>query len=199
MDTTAQRIQEEIKNILLGLGSVKSQAEEAYAKYWGTNANVEIGAVANGTDAVTVSSKLTKSEFLAGITMSEQIKNLFGNAAVTQSAYAATVRQLIHGDTAASAALSGEVESIGDALLSLSSSLNAISARATAVLDDYFKTELSAAVGAISDSRIVFGASVTKALLVSGIILIQQIAKFLGNEAVTTGDYAATLAQWRNV
>lgn len=197
MNLTLQ-LEQEIKAFMTQAKTVWLEAEDIYKVYFSAGPSTEIAGLANG-DPVTVSTKLTKLELVNGITLCEELKDFFTNAAVTQADYVATIQNILFGNNQASSVISVAVEALGTRLYSLCGTALALFKKAKALLDLYTDAEISAAVGAISSSTVVFGATATKSVYTSGVIVVEQFKKMLNNEAVTTGDYSAILALWEQI
>lgn len=195
MNNSTMTLQTRIKVITSGLMFVHALGLESYERYWGTSANTDIASLADG-DAVTVASALTKAEFVSGISMAEAVKNFFGNVAVSNAAYMQTARKMTLGDNAAASVLSQEVESIGTMLMDLGTNMIELRKQSREALDLYTSSEISAAVAGMSNQTVVFGASVTKSLLVSGLVLLEQYVKLCEGTTPTQGDYESTLSAW---
>ena len=198
MKNMTLELEAELKAFTQTMKSIWIESEDLYKLYWSGGPSSEISGLGND-DPVTVGSKLSKAELVAGLTVAEQLKNFFGNASVSQSDYWANLENILHGNSSAVAPISAAVESMGSRLLNLSGTLLTSFNKAKALLDIYNDSQISLAVGAISDSTIVFGANSTKALFVSGITLVEQFKKMINNEAVATADYASTLAKWEQI
>lgn len=196
MNTIPTIIETAIAQMAASLKLISNEASDIEKAYFATGANALIGALATDGTAATVSTKLTKGEVVNAISLCQQVKNFFGNSDVTQDDYLVTIQNLLNGTNAANSALSQDVESIGERLKQLGADLLIHFKTAKNILKMYSASELSAAVGAISNQTIVFGGSVTKSKLVSGITLVEQLKKMINNEAVTTGDYEATIVLW---
>ncbi len=198
--SVTQVLQQSLVNLSNTLSGIYPEAVAIAKAYFATTVSADISGVGSGATAVTVASKLTKTQYVNGYTMCEKVQAFFENAAVAQGDYAATCYNLLYGNTAASVPLSIPVESLGDRMKSLSGSILVAFDMAKAILDIYTDNQIGDAIGgngAVDDERIVFGATMTKALMLSGITLAEQFKKMINNEAVSTGDYAATLAKWK--
>jgi hypothetical protein len=191
-------LENEIRSFVSAMKSVWIEADDLYKMYFSAGPSSELSGLSSG-DPATLSTRLTKAEIVNGITLVENLTKFFSNQAVSQSDYMATMQTILYGNDPKASALSVAVEAVGTRLYNLSGTLLAYNNKAKAILDYYTDTEISAAVAAISDETIVFGANSTKALFASGITLVEQFKKMLNNEAVTTGDYASTLAKWEQV
>lgn len=198
MNNATAILQTKIKSVISGLVFVHSLGKEAYERYWGTSANTDITSYGD-TDAITVASKLKKSEFISGISMAEAVKKFFGNEAVSNAAYLQTARNMTLGDNAAAFAVSQEVESIGDMLKDLGSNMIEMRKQALSALELYTSSEISAAVAGISTTTVVFGCDVTKNQLIAGVTLLEQFIKLCDSNSPTQGDYKATLAAWEPI
>jgi hypothetical protein len=152
--------------------------------------------VAESTTPVTVSTGLSKANFLAGIGLCEQIYKFFANQATAQADNCATMLAIHVGGEQASQVLSIPTEHIGNNLLNLCNTLIEIHKQSRELLAVYWGAELGAAVGAISDSTIVFGGTVTKSQISAAITLLDNLNKFCENLQASTADYGASIAKW---
>ena len=194
-NSVSLNVERSMVSISIDLVKMKQDSDDIVKQYFSTTASSLVGAAASG-DAVTVGSKLTKAKFVAGITVAQQIQNLFTNQAVGTNDYLASAVNLIDGTTAAAQPLSQDVEVIGTNLVSLGAKSIDINKRCQSVLSTYNSSELAAALVPVSLTTIVFGADTTKQLFVDGMNLCQQINNFYGNSAVTQGDWNSVLAKW---
>lgn len=192
----AAQIQNQVKMLMNELNELNNAAQQTGKAYWATDANVKVAAVADSATAVTVSSRLTKAQFLSGIGLCEQIGKFFSNQATSQADNCATMLAIHIGNGAAPAVLSEPTEHIGKNMVNLCDALIAIHKKCRELLGVYWGAELGAAVGAISDSSIVFGGSVTKSQIVAAVTLMDNLIKFCENSQASTSDYSATIAKW---
>jgi hypothetical protein len=199
MKNLSLELETELKAFATSLKAVWIEAEDIFKEYFSTDATTLVSALATDGTAATVSTKLTKAVLISGITFVTDLKDFFTNAAVSQTDYLATIQTILYGSASLGSPLSPAVESVGTRLYNLCATCLTLNNKAKALLDIYIDSELSAAVGAISSTTVVFGATSTKSLYTSGITLVEQYKKMLNNESVTTGDYAATLAKWEQV
>jgi len=188
-------IDDKIRNLFLNMEYLWIESQDVYDAHWKSDANTTISAVTNSTDPVTVNSKLTKAEYLAGITLCEQLTNFFGNSAVTQSDYNKTIQNIIYGNDAAVGELSTSVESIGDRLKSLSEIALAQYKEAKDILELYNDNGISTQLSGVSAGDNLGCMEYSKELLTSYIVFIQQYVNMIGNAAVSTGDYRSTLSK----
>jgi hypothetical protein len=66
-------------------------------------------------------------------------------------------------------------------------------------LELYFDNEVGDIVSVLDAQRIVYGSEMTVSDLSSAITLLQQFNNFMGNSAVTTGDYSSTISKWNRL
>lgn len=191
-------LQNKIKEFMNVMKQLNREAEDIYEVYWDTDVNTNIGGLQD-TDAATVNSKITKAEYVNGITISEQIKKFFANLAVTQGDYLSYCRNIQYGNDARVSKLSEAVEGVGDRLYQVS--VNCISYYKTArdILDIYTGNEVADLIANLDEQRLVPGSDLTKSDLSLGITLIEQFKKMMNNEVVTQADYASTLAKWERI
>lgn len=199
MKIITQVIEDKLKDIVLSAESVSAQGRAIFKQYWSTGVGDAIGGLANG-DAATVSSKLTKAMILSGYGVAEQIMNFFGNAEVIEGDHLESVYKIRIGGGARSEILSNPVEDFGSKLLSFSGDLLWLYEQCVGVLKLYSANYVDVAIGSnasVPSDRIVFGASMSKADMLSAMVLSEQLAKLFTNAAVSNGDYAATIAKWK--
>lgn len=192
----AAQIQNQVKMLMAELNELNNAASQIGKAYWATDANVKVAAVADSATAVTVSSRLTKAQFLSGIGLCEQITKFFSNQATSQADNCATMLSIHMGNGAAVAILSEATEHLGQKMVNLCDSLIAIHKKSRELLAIYWGAELGAAVNAISDSTIVFGGNVTKSQIAAAVTLMDNLNKFCENSQAATSDYGATIAKW---
>lgn len=176
--------------------TVKRDVDFVVKAYFATTASSLVSGLATEGTAATVGSKLTKGEFINGITMAQQLQGLFGNQAVTQGDYLATSMNLINGSDAASSALSQDVEVIGTKLVTMGNAMIEVRQFCGGILESYNASELSAALVAVSLNTVVFGGASTKQKFVDGMNLCQQLSNFMNNAAVTQGDWQSIMTKW---
>lgn len=195
MNNVTMTIENNLKTFANSLHWMSAEAKDLYQYFWGTSANTLVGGLAtDGTAATTqAGGALTKAQFTNGITLCTALNNFFGNAAVSQGGYLAIADTLINGNTPAGAALSQDVENIGARIKTLAAALIQLRKDADNLSDVYDSSYLSAIIGGLPASMIVYGTSLPQAKLVSGMVLVEQFEKMLLNEAVTTGDYQSTI------
>lgn len=175
---------------------LSTEASDIYNSYFDTDASdvtVGVPSLLLNSDAATVQSKINKSQYLNGITLVNQVVNFFSNSAVAQGDYIDTVRELMYGNTARGSVLTIASEEIGNRLSSLATNLLGYFQNAQKILGMYNSDIVSSVAGALSDSDVMPGMSITKKNLVDFTVLTEQFKKLLNNEAVTTGDYQSTV------
>ena len=196
MNNSLQVLEDQVKSVAESLAFISIESSFLYKYYFDSGASTLISALATDGTAATVASKLTKIEVINGITMIGELIDFFGNAAVTTSDYQSSADNLINGSNPASSALSNDVENIGTRLMVLGNNLQSTRALAKSANTLYNSSELSAVIGSLSSSLVLYGCSTTQSKMISGIVLLQQFIKFLNNEAVSTGDYQSTVSKW---
>jgi len=194
MDITRQ-LQTDIKLLINSWLTMKNESTDIGKVYWSTDANTAVAALTTG-EATTMVSKLTKEEFLAGITLAEQLDKFFTNQSLTASDYLASCQNTIYGNNARTSKLSESVEALGDRMKQVSQDCITIYKKCLDILKSYTENEVGTMIASISSNRIIPGSDMTKAELLSGITLCEQFNKLLSNQAATQGDYAATLVTW---
>jgi len=188
--------EQEMISLASKLNTLFVDSSAVYNSYFKTSATSDITGVANGTDAVTVASKLTKTTYLAGITFVEDIEDFFTNTAVTTTDYQATAMKIFYGETERGSVLSYAVESLGDRMKEAMTNALDIMYKADYLVNLYFDEQVDAMVTSLSNQKILPGTNITKYHLVSMVTLLQQYQNMLKNSAVSTGDYLATVNLW---
>lgn len=189
-------IENNMRSAALSMSTVKTEADDIVKTYFATGASSQIAGLATDGTAATVGSKLTKAKFINGITMAQQLQNFFANASVVTDDYMATSANLINGSDAAGAALSQDVEVLGARLVTMGNTMIQLKKSCESMLSAYNSSELAAAIVSISLPTVVYGCSTSKQKFVDGMNLCQQVVNFMGNSAVTTGDWNSTVNKW---
>ena len=192
-------LQTNIKIIFDLLESIKQESADIYKAYWSSDANTTVGALGD-SDPATYASRLIKTEYSSGLALVEDLDDFFTNSAVTQTDYKQTCGNLFYGSATTPTLRTNATEAIGDRLKNIASSCLAADKLCVEALKLHTESEIYDAFtnnGNFSAGNIVFGSEMTKADLNAGITLIEQFKKMMNNEAVTTADYAVTLATWK--
>jgi hypothetical protein len=197
MDVT-RYLQIEIKAIVDSLSIMKEEVADIGKVYWSTDANTALSALAAG-DAATLSTKLTKSEMVSGITLCEQLDKFFTNQALAASDYGSTCQNLVYGNDARTAKLSESVEALGTRMVQVARDCLVIFKKCTELLSVYSANQVNLMITSLDTDRTIPGSDMTKDELSSGMVLLEQFKKLINNETATQGDYASTLAQWKRL
>lgn len=198
MNQATLNLETSITGIAQALAFISSEASTLNKYYFDSGASTLVNALATADTPATLASALTKGEVTNGITMIQELVDFFGNASVATGDYQSTADNLINGSNPIGAALSQDVENIGNRLKVIGTNLRSIRNDCEATVKLYNSSELSAVIGSLSSSLIIYGCSTSQSKMISGIVLCQQVVKFLNNEAVTTGDYQSTVSNWIN-
>jgi len=197
MDVT-RYLQIEIKALVDVLLAMKEEAGDIYSAYWATDANTAVGALGS-SDAATMTTKLTKTVYLSGITLCEQVNKFFTNQALAQANYITSCQNIIYGNTARTSKLTEATEALGSRMVVVAQDCISTFKKADEIIKAYNENEIGTMVTDISASRAIPGSDMIKSELVSGITLLQQFSNLLSNAVATQGDYAATLASWKRL
>lgn len=198
MDVT-KLIQIDIKELMVNCCCLGCEAGDIYKAYWATNANTLVAALVNGTDGATLATKLTKAEYLAGITLAEDLEDFFKNEAITQTDYVQTCNKLIYGSAASPAELSAATEEIGNRLKTLAENCFIALHSCKKVLQVYAANEIGDMIANLETHRKIPGCDLVAYELSAGITFVEQFRKFMENEVATQGDYASTVALWQGI
>ena len=158
----------------------------------------QLAAVANESPA-TVDTKLTKAEIVAGVTLCDNISKFYSNQSVASSDYLATVNSILYGNNPLISPISVEVEAMGTRLFLLCQNLLALYKLCKDTYTLYWSAEVGSTVGVLTDSTVFFGIEATASELTLGIILAEQMTKFMTSDVVTAGDYKGTVAKWNRL
>ena len=197
MNTVTSTLETNLVALANSLYLMSAEVTDIYQYYFGTSASTLVDALATGATAATSSGNggLTKDQFEGGITLCESLIDFFGNSAVSTAAYIQHADKLINGSANATP-LSNDVEVIGARLRDLGENVIQLKKDTANIEKTYNSSGLSAIIGSIGTSVVIYGSSLTQAKFVSGIVLVQQYKKLLNNEAVTTGDYLSTVTNF---
>jgi len=193
-----KKLQVEIASVVESMLTMKEEVKSIGKAYWSTNANTLVGALGS-TDAATLSTKLTKTEYLAGITLCEDLEDFFTNDAVTTTGYQASCMLLKYGSHATGTKLSEATEDIGTRMKQVGVDCLELFKKCRNILEMYANNEVGDMIANLDTQRMIPGSEMTKDVLSSGVTLVEQFKKLINNEAVTTGDYSATLAKWQSL
>ena len=196
MDITGL-LQTKIKLVVDALTTMHSEVVDIGKAYWATDANVLVVALTNDTDAATLTTKLTKAEYVAGVTLCSEMADFFDNAAVSTADYIVSCNKLRYGSHATGAKLSEATEQLGTRMNLVALNCVELFKIVKDILSIYVANEVGDMIANIDAQRHVPGSQMTRDELNSGIALVEQFKKMMNNEAVTPGDYATTLSQWQ--
>jgi hypothetical protein len=198
MDVTAL-LQTKIKTVVDSLTTMQGEANDIVKAYWATDASTLVTALPNATDAATLSTKLTKAEYNAGVLLMTELSFFFSNQAVSQGDYLTNCDNLKYGSHPSGAKLSEATEQLGVRMNLVALNCVELSKIAQDILNIYLDNQVNTMVAGIDAQRRVPGSDMTQDELVSGVVLVQQFKALLSNLAVTQGDYASTLAKWQTL
>lgn len=199
MNNIALNLEGSIKAFAENLSWMQREVADIYKAYFATDATTLVGALATGASGASLASKLTKSQYQAGITFVEQMTRFFGNQSITTADYLGTIEAILYGNAASPARLSDAAEDIADRMKVACGLCLGYFNSAKDILDTYSNSELSVLVSGLAGSRIIYGANMNATQLGQGITLIEQYKKLINNEAVSTGSYGTNVAIWRSI
>jgi len=196
MNNTTLTIENSLVSYANSLYAMSNEATDIVKLYFATTASTLVGALATDTTPATVTSALSKGQLINGITLLQQLQNFFGNAAVSSGDYMGTAQNLVNGDYPANATLSPDVENIGNRLKVVGQNAIQLSKDGALLVKTYNASGLSAIIGSISGSTIVFGCNLSQAKFVSGVVLVEQFLALMNKDSVSTGDYLTTVVNF---
>lgn len=199
MNEITSTLEGSFRSFALNMNWVMTEAKDIDSAYFATDASSLVGALASGSTAASLATKLTKSQYQNGIGFIEQVNAFFGNSPVTTGDYLNTIDNLIYGNAATPALVSDAAESLANRLKVLAQACLTHFNTARDLMDLFNNSELSVVVAGCTGARTVFGANMNVTQLTQGITLVEQFKKLINNEAVTTGLYSANVAIWRSI
>lgn len=195
MNTVTSQLQQGIYSLCVSLKSAFSDCKRIQKVYFATDAQSKVSALILGGTASN-EHPLSKSDFISGITLAEQITKFFNNESLSQADYLETVLKVNAGEKSSGSVLSNNVEWIANTLKKVTETLLSANYTGQALIDLYNDSELSTAVASLSDETIVYGSEMSVAELKSGITMLSNLITHLNNGSATQGDYQATLEKW---
>lgn len=196
MNKSTLLLETKIKAFCDSLLVMNNEVQDLDKFYFSSGASTLVSALSeNGTPA-TVSTALTKSEVVGGITLTEALIAFFNDSAVSTSDYISLANNLIHGNDPAVSVVSADVEQVGIRLKALGENCVELNKQSIDIIKLYNQSELSAVIGSLSASSIIFGCSTSQAKMLAGIVLVQEFQDMMGNASVSTGDYLSTVSAW---
>lgn len=190
------KLETEIESFMTSMESLQRESSDIYAVYWKTDANTTLGGFSD-SDPVTITTKLTKAELVAGVTFCEELEDFFTGEAVSQSDYLQTLLNIRYGNNEkTSPVASVAVEAIGDRLYQVSLDCIQLFKNAKDILDVYTNNEIGDMVTNFDNHRIIWGSNMNKLELNEAITLVEQYKKMINNEVVSTASYGDTVAKW---
>lgn len=175
-----------------------NEVEAIEQLYFDNGVDTEVNALGAGADATNAPSLLKKEDVQAGITLAQEVRDFFQNAAVTQADYRDTINRVRFGEAGGAATPSNSLIEIGDRLLNFANDMQVQYDRTRDLTDIYFDNEFDTMIASIANQRRIPGMEgVTRDDLNSAAVMWLEFKDLVENAAVATGDYAATLAKWR--
>ena len=176
---------------------IQPESSDLSKLYWSEiSGDATYSGLASGA-AATFGTKLTKQEIINGLAITEQFDKFFTNQALTQADYLANIDGIIYGnDEYTSPGISVAIEQFGIRLVALSEASLVLFKSAKDILDIYFDTEISGAIGGVSGGLLPWTA-ISKSDISASVSLIEAFKKVINNEVAAQADYGSTVAAWR--
>ena len=187
-------LQNSIITIAESMMSLQRECADIFDSYWKTDANTTISGLATGTTPATVDSKLTKQDYIDGITFAENLEKFFTNTAVSQADYLQTINKVKYGDATLETQHTVATESLGTRIKQMCLDALEIYKQTLDTTELYFDNEIGDALAVMDSHRIMFGCEMTVSDLSNTITMFQQYQNMIQNSSVSTGDYSATLS-----
>ncbi len=199
MNSITLVLEGEFKSFATNLQWIMQEAIDVDKAYFATDASTLVGALGSSTSGASLDTKLTKGQYQNYIGFMEQLKNFFGNSAVSTGDYLTNIDQAIYGNAAAPAKLSDATESLANRMKVHAQSCLTNFLKAKTLLDLYNNSELGVIVAGCTGAREVFGANMNVTQLIQGITLVEQFKKLINNESVAQNLYSANVAIWQSI
>lgn len=195
INNITQILQDELKFSMTALMQAYKESKDIYQVYWETDLNTTIGSLLLGTSPATSSTRLTKQEYLDGITLISNYIDFITGVAVGTVQRSQFCHNIING-TATPTNINPLVESVGERMKALSEVFVFHFLNFLRLEKIYFDNEIGDLVGVIDAQRIVFGSSMTQTDLAAAITMLSEFRDFMNNSAVATANYQTTLSKW---
>lgn len=199
MNSVTLSLENNFKQFADNLSWIMAEATEIDAAYFATNASTLVSALATSSDGASLDTKLTKGQYQNGIGFIEQLKNFFGNSAVTTGDYRNNIDNLIYGSAASPAKLSDASEALANRLVVIANSCMTNFLAAQEILGAYYNSSLSVVVAGCPSAMIMYGASCTVTQFIQGVTLVEQFKKMINNESVATSQYSDNVNIWKSL
>ena len=190
-----KHLQNDLVNIMITMRALSIECKAIYDLYWKTDVTTQISGKGD-TDAVAVEADLEKQQLTNGITFCEDLNDFFHNSGVTTTDYLASLLKIIYDDAELVTALSEATEQCCNRLKQLAIDVVAAYEESKLILEEYFDNEISDTIAVLDTERLLYGTDIPAGEISAAIVLLQQFQNMLGNSAVTTGDYSATVAKY---
>lgn len=197
MSTSTIQIETRISALMGTMNALMFEAADLYKLYWSeVSTDATFTALGSGA-AATYTTKLTKQEVINALTLSEQMDRFFTNQSLTQADYRTNMNGIRYGNDqyAMAGGISVAIETFGERAVTFINQLFQLFDEAKCILDLYFDTEISGAVGAVTGASLPW-TTIEKSDFTGSITLIENYKKLINNEVATAGDYGATVAKW---
>ena len=191
-------LQTQIKSFMTSCESLSDEVAAIEDAYFKSGADSDISAL-NASDPVTVSTKLTKTEFTNGITLCQDVSKFFQNTAVSTGDRLSSIYPIYYGNDEASSIISVAVEALGSRMYDVCSNLLTLYNSTKTILGLYFDNEVGDVVAVLESDTIIYGSDMTTSELSSAITMIQEFQDMIANAAVTQADYQDTVEKWRRI
>ena len=195
VNNITQILQDDIKELMASFSYLYGECADIFEVYWNTDANTTIGAVTNGTDPVSETTKLTKTEFANGITTVENFIKFCTNQAVATTDHLSYCHNMAYG-TATPTKLDDLIENIADRMKLVCQQLIANYTAYLEISKIYTENEIVDIVAVLDNERVIYGASMSRSDLSSAMSMLQEFGDYMANAAVTQGNYLSTIAKW---
>ena len=199
MSTSTEILESSLKSFMDAMVILQPESSDLSKLYWAeVNTDGTYTALAGGA-AATFSSQLTKQEIINALSFAEQIDKFFSNQALAQADYLLNMEGIIYGnDSYGSPGISVAIEQFGERSVEFCTKCLQLFKDAKDILDMYFDTEISAAIGAVTITEVPWY-NFNKSDFTSAVSLVENFKKAINNEVASQADYSSTVSRWRKI
>lgn len=199
MKLSTEILEEKLKAFFRTMVWMQNESSDLSKLYW---AEVNTDATYTGlatSAAATFSTKLTKQEVINALTIAEQVDKYFTNQAQAQADYLLNIQGIRYGNDAyTSPGISVAIEAFGERAVQFCNDLLVVFKDCKDMLNIYFDTEISAAIGAVTGEECPWY-HFSKSDLTEGVTAVENLKKLINNEVPVTADHSATVSKWNKI
>lgn len=190
------KLQNDIKAIMDAFVHLRDEGLDIFNLYWKGSVSSDISAL-SGSDIVSYSSHITKDQLSSGLTLADQLGNVFfENGSVLEGDYMATCQVVQYGGSGAPTLRTPAIEGCASKMYDYVRACVAQYNRCRNAENFYGAVLYTSISGLATGATVVPDADMTKDEALGAITLIHQFQLFIENATVTDGFYRTTLGLW---